>query len=376
MKRWIGRIRPYFSAFLRWWSGELAALVPQRLRLALSRRSHCIEIEVRPASLQVSANEGGRRHEFGIIERNQSSPGAMASHLRETTRNISRRAPETALMIPGSTALRRTVVLPAVAAENLREVLSFEMDRLTPFSAEDVYYDFRVLPKHRDGGHLSDQQMRVDLLVVCRSEVDWALDLVRNAGLQPTWLEVTGQGGGTDLNLLPYTGGSVHRRRYRVAAALVGIACALTAARISLPLYQQEQTLDRLETATASARRQALEADGLKADLDEAIRKARQLDDFKRQKPASIALLAEVTRVLPDDTWLVSLDMRTGILSLSGYSAKALALIALLEDSELLEDVQFRSQVSFDQKSGAERFSISARVTEDATISADLSQED
>jgi hypothetical protein len=59
-------------------------------------------------------------------------------------------------------------------------------------------------------------------------------------------------------------------------------------------------------------------------------------------------------------------------MSLSGYSVKASALIALLEGSEMLEDVQFRSQVTFDQKSGTERFLISARITSDARILADL----
>jgi general secretion pathway protein L len=309
----------------------------------------------------------------------------MASRLRDLTAAAARKAPEAALIIPESLALRRPVALPAAASENLREVLSFEMDRLTPFKAPDIYYDFRALPRSgarygakRGGGAevRFGQQLRVDLLVVCRSDVDWALDLARGAGLKPEWLEVADQRDDPAFNLLPVTSESVHRKRYRTAAALAGIACALVAARISLPLYQLQASRDRLETEVAEARGLAAESGKLRDDLDEAVRRGRQLHELKRRTPASIAILDEVTRVLPDGTWLNSLDLRDGALSLSGYSAKASALIALLEDSDLLEEVQFRSQVTFDQKSGAERFSISARITEGSAIAAALPEEE
>lgn len=287
------------------------------------------------------------------------------------------------MIIPAGTALRRRVTLPAPAAENLREVLSFEMDRLTPFKAEDVYYDYRVVPERGTGSLTTGRALLVDLVVVCRREVDWALDLIRAAGLKPEWLEVAGWNGEETINLLPRTGGEADRRRYRVAAVLAGLALALIAARPSLPLYQQERHLAELDAAVASARTQALEADRLRAGLDAAIHRERHLADLKRRSPASLDILSEVTRLLPDDTWLASLDMRAGALSMSGFSANASSLIALLEASALLEDVQFRSQVSFEQagslRGGAgqdadgdmpggraasvERFNISARLS-------------
>ena len=35
--------------------------------------------------------------------------------------------------------------MPAATEENLAQVLSFEMDRLTPFRADEVYFDHRVV---------------------------------------------------------------------------------------------------------------------------------------------------------------------------------------------------------------------------------------
>jgi general secretion pathway protein L len=50
-------------------------------------------------------------------------------------------------------------------------------------------------------------------------------------------------------------------------------------------------------------------------------------------------------------------------LVLSGYSPHASALIGLLEDSEMLEQVRFGSPVTFDQRLGAERFTLSGAIT-------------
>ena len=73
-------------------------------------------------------------------------------------------------------------------------------------------------------------------------------------------------------------------------------------------------------------------------------------------------MLNEVTRLLPDDTWVVQFSRRDDQLTLSGFSAKASALIGLLEQSDLLADVRFRSPVNLDPRLQLERFNLSAGV--------------
>ena len=53
-------------------------------------------------------------------------------------------------------------------------------------------------------------------------------------------------------------------------------------------------------------------------------------------------------------------------LTLSGFSAKASALIELLERSDLLTDVRFRSPVNLDPRIQLERFNLSAAVVAEA----------
>ena len=71
-------------------------------------------------------------------------------------------------------------------------------------------------------------------------------------------------------------------------------------------------------------------------------------------------MLDEVSRRLPDETWLVQLSRRGDELIMSGFSSKATALISLLEDSALFSDVQFGAPVTLDRDVNLERFNITA----------------
>ena len=54
----------------------------------------------------------------------------------------------------------------------------------------------------------------------------------------------------------------------------------------------------------------------------------------------------EVTGLLPDNTWVIQMAWSGQRLTLSGYSAKPSALIALLEQSDMLSEVRFNSPVT------------------------------
>ncbi|MBS4060994.1 MAG: PilN domain-containing protein [Bacteroidetes bacterium] len=80
------------------------------------------------------------------------------------------------LSIPKSWAIVKTVEFPSTVKENLLNVISYEMDRMTPFSAEDALYDFRIL-KEAEG------KVKI-LLAVTRSQlVKPYLDALANKGI-------------------------------------------------------------------------------------------------------------------------------------------------------------------------------------------------
>jgi general secretion pathway protein L len=78
----------------------------------------------------------------------------------------------------------------------------------------------------------------------------------------------------------------------------------------------------------------------------------------KREQPQMTDLLREVTDLLPDDTWVQTLNYRDGEVDIRGESAQATALIGLLEQGPGISGATFRSPVMQVAQSGKERFHI------------------
>ncbi|MBF0317682.1 MAG: PilN domain-containing protein [Nitrospirae bacterium] len=53
------------------------------------------------------------------------------------------------LTVPKEWCVVKTTELPAVVLDNISSAISFEMDNLTPFSAEEVYYDYDIISMDR-----------------------------------------------------------------------------------------------------------------------------------------------------------------------------------------------------------------------------------
>ena len=58
------------------------------------------------------------------------------------------------LGIPRNLAIMRYVELPLAVKENLRETLGYEMEKYTPFSANEIYYDYQVIEEDRGTNRL------------------------------------------------------------------------------------------------------------------------------------------------------------------------------------------------------------------------------
>jgi general secretion pathway protein L len=260
--------------------------------------------------------------------------------------------------LPAERVLQRTIDLPLAAAENLREVLGFEMDRHTPFRAEDVAFDYCIAARDRAG-----QRLLVDLAVAPRALVD---DVVRQAaalGLPADRVGVAGDDGGRfDLLAADRRLGGGRRTR-RLTAALAAAAVLLLVAAALLPLQRQQDVLAAYESRLADSRQKAAEAEALKHRLADSLGRNQFLASRRRATPLVETLLNELTQRLADDTWLVQLRIADKDLSIAGYAPTASALIPVLEDSDYFADVRFSSPVMTDPRANRERFNLAAKIT-------------
>ncbi len=77
----------------------------------------------------------------------------------------------------------RTAALPRAAAENLSQVVAYELDRFLPLPADKLYFDFQVLQE-------TASEIRLMLMALPREPAESFIHLLSEAGLQPISLEL------------------------------------------------------------------------------------------------------------------------------------------------------------------------------------------
>jgi len=252
--------------------------------------------------------------------------------------------------------LARDLELPLAAEENLTEVLGFEMDRQTPFRANEVYFDYKVLKRDN-----AAQKIQVNLQVAKRALVDPLIAHLRHWDLTPVHSQA--QNSGDDSLILDFEPGSYKQHSSTgFNLFLTVVLLVLIAIAIVLPIHDQQQLSARLETQLDSVRVAAAEAVKVRDLLDDQIKARTVLHGAKNNQPAMVVLLEEITRVMPEDTYLFRFEVRKQAVSLQGSSKSASALISILEQSPYLGNARFASPVTREGKNGRERFHISAKL--------------
>lgn len=259
------------------------------------------------------------------------------------------------LRLPESAALKTISVLPAVLRPNLTQAVKNELDRLTPFTHEQVYFTLRELEQQG-----SAEQIRFELCLTRRENVDPWLERLARAGHPVDMVDV--EGGWEGWNLLPYGKQPENKKGSLLTGFLLLLALALTVLALALPLYQKRETVIALSDQMRVAQQKANRVLTLRQSLQES-RDSAQVVIKRRANTVSVTeTLAEITRILPDDTWVQNMDLKSDRLQLRGETDQASALIALLENSDLLRDVGFSSPVVQVRQSQKQRFHISAKL--------------
>jgi general secretion pathway protein L len=353
VRGWSEAARRRVAAFLRWWLDGLQAWLPGSARHLFGERRYPLLLSLDGDALTLTrVGDEGRE----TIGRYSLSPDG--GRLRGPPPGALAQVRELVLCLPEDQALVQRLRLPMAVERNLRRVLGYQMDVNTPFSADQVYYDGRVLARDRPG-----RTVDVELSVAPRAVVDEALSALKAVGLQPDRVAVdrAGADGCPDVNLLTT---ARRQRRFRVQRtlnlALAVLALALVAVLAGLPLWDRHQALRALEDELAVADRQARAARELRAELERLSDDAAFLVDKRRSTPLVLTVLDEVTRLVPDDTWVSTLRLRDGQIELNGHSDASAALIPILDASPLFGNVRFLSPVTRDRLADDERFHLAA----------------
>lgn len=355
--------RQKLQAFWRWWSEEIVQLVPERFAaLGGAARVPLIALEGEELVLVEPRAAVGpdTRVDLSTLDeaRRRTALRALLERAGETRGRVR-------LCLEHAEALVRRVTMPAATEENLRQVLAFEMDRLTPFRADDVYFDYRVL-----GRNAAAAQLTALLAVARRELVDAKLAKLRAWGgnVQGVAVREDPTHAGAPLDLLPLEqhGERESAREVLVQRALLGAVVLLAALALLLPIWRKRETIIALHPVLAKARQEAEATSTLATQLEREVADYNFLLAKKHGTYPVLAYLEEISRLLPDNTYLVQLEVKTTgktrEVQMIGETPSSSKLIEILEQSRLLKNATPRGTVTRGSMPNTERFTISAEA--------------
>ncbi len=347
---------PLLSNAWRWWVGELTATVPSSLRQYLTgARGRFVLIMQGDGIGEIARESASRREVLGTLDLLATAPTDIAGLLGTigAGRGI-------ALRLPADAALRTTLSLPLPAQRNLAQVVSFELERRTPFKRADTYHAFRLIKRDP-----AAQRLTVELTVVPRRVVDEALAAARRLGIDTACVEIAGADRSETVS--PNLLGARARRTTLsasgiVLAGLTLLAVLLGGAAVAVPLYRAHLTVESLAASVAEVKRAADESQALQKQIDAQAGESGFLAGRKRSAPEISEILDALTRLLPDDTWLTELRVKGNEIEITGLSLSASSVIGLIDRSPDFANPSFRSPVMQDPRTSHEQFNIAAQL--------------
>jgi len=263
----------------------------------------------------------------------------------------------TVLRLGEQDVLGKTVSLPLAAERELDQVLAFEMDRETPFTAEELYWNHRVEAVDRQNGRLS-----VRLVLVPKADLGPLLTALHQAGIQPGRAEIVdGQDAGACLPLYG-DGGHAPRRSSPLMRPAAACCAALGLAVLVIPFVRQEIALSSLEQEIAVGRTALAEADSLRREIDRLSGSAGFGERERDKVGRSLAFLAAASGILADDTYLTAMELRQRKVTLTGRSAGAARLIGPLVADGAFRNPGFAAPVTRLEALRVELFTINMEV--------------
>ncbi|HVV64319.1 MAG TPA: PilN domain-containing protein [Rhizomicrobium sp.] len=314
----------------RWWSEEIMAMLPPEWRERLTRRSHSVA-EIR----------GG-----DVVYRNEDSNELLPAKPRGRVK----------LLVPADQVLVRQVELPLLPMSDVRRMLALDIDRLTPFPPDQVYFDAEVVSRDQENG-----RQKVAVGVLLRTRAAKFLELAREKNLEPAALGVAAAGGGSAgfdflAAMRDSNGGDAAQRRsvywWAAAAALLAINIGLLAYRDSSSLDELRQTVEAQQAPVGVVLRTRDKVDRERA------RRADLIDRMRKSSP--LPVLDAVTSAMPMDAWVSRFEWNGRTVHLRGQRKTSNDILARLEASPALRNARSLASDVRNDSSASHQFEVQA----------------
>ena len=336
----------------RWWLSELASFIPAGLKRQPGQR---------PPDVIVSAAADGSAR---IVADGTRPRGGKLSgpDVWDFLGQLGQSRPGTkvGLRLPFSACYLRRLEIPASARHQAGSILALDLERATPFKANDVLTSHYLEPSPARKGWLNACQ----LIAKRATAAKWIAD-IEALGLKVARIDCWAQDGKSPIPIdflsTPATGSGPRAagRKSRLLFAILAVALALSATAVAISRH--EAALQTLETQVAAARADATIGRQKRDEIEMAASQTAAMRAFRLGRPATVDIIEEVSRLLPDAVSLTDLKIDSNTIDLSGFAKSAADVIPIFERSQMFKDATLTAPVTFDGTENKEHFSLRAK---------------
>jgi general secretion pathway protein L len=348
-------VRTITAAFSSWMQTVATLLVAMAGRFRSPGRLRLIEeaggvFKVEAPRRRGAASFGDNR--LRIVDGSAASPLTpdLAAALRGS---------RVELILRSDRFLSRALELPKRATEFLDGIVRAQIDRLTPWTAEEAAFGWTA-PRE-----LAKDRVELTVVATARAVIAPYLKALVDLGAGSIAVSTVPQGASgaaEPVKVLEHGArGALDVQRVRTVLAAIFIGLALSAG-IALAATQfisdaldaqQQDVLRRIAERRASMRRQ---------DVTGALPAQRVLERRKRETPSSIMVIEALSQILPDHTYVTELRIEGDKLQVIGITQDAPSLIRLIEQSPHFTRATFFAPTTRSSGDPGERFHIEARI--------------
>jgi general secretion pathway protein L len=353
----VGQFRGLASDLLSEWRRELARFARELLAGPLARGGELVLLHVEPEQVRVDLVAGEQAFEVGRASGAGETSARELSSLLAGSELVPRGTTDVVVELPDGEVLRRRFELPTAGRATLARAVPFELERLSPIEADRLYYDFSVLESPK-----AKKQAELELRIVKRTTVDSAIALARAAGLRVGAIRFEGDSREADWRSFPLDRGAWLRLKWRQwnVLALVALALVLGIVVVFAAYLRGAAAADALATEVGSAGDRAAVVHHLVHEIAD-VRAQIEFPLAQKRAPFVLAMLSELTRLLPDGTWITEFELDGGKVHIQGFSKSASDVVGEIDRSPMFANAQFMAPLQSAQN-GNERFDLSFDV--------------
>ncbi len=338
------------AAFARWIDAVALTLVD--LQRALRSKPLVRLDQVADGSLVLSAGMGPAHREVVVAK-----DGTVAAHLSDHAVGALRGS-RIDIRLLSSLFVFRSLDLPLRAADFLGGVVRAQIDRLTPWSAAEASFGWKVSPEP------AGERIQVTVAATATARIAPLIRAVESLGADWLTVSVSTDEAGQDATPI-----QVFERKARGAMAVFQLRRALTvvlvlalggaASAIAADVVIGRRLDDLHDDASRgiAQRRASLQA-GASVGDPEVVR----LEKRKRATAPSVIVLNELAKILPDDTYVTEFRLQNNKLQIVGLTRDAPTLIRIAEQSPRFSHATFFAPTTRSAAETREHFSIEAQV--------------